>query len=144
MGMTAMTPEQETGRYDLSDLVHDRMAELGLSYRRLEELCVDPEADPADAVTAEPLWKRGTLENLVKRRKIQPPDFPRLRALHAGLGVPLAQVQAAAGSQFLGIDTVWSPDGKVRALVPGYAEMDDEDQAKVHALMEAYRTVQGE
>lgn len=139
--MTAMTAEQETGRYDLSDLVRDRMAELGLSYRRLEELCIDPEARTAPA---EPLWKRGTLENLVKRRKIQPPDFPRLRALHAGLDVPLAQVQAAAGSQFLGIDTVWSPDGRVRALVPGYTDMDADDRAKVQALMQAYRTVQDE
>lgn len=139
--MTAMTAEQETGRFDLSDLVRDRMAELGLSYRRLEELCIDPEARTAPA---EPLWKRGTLENLVKRRRVQPPDFPRLRALHAGLNVPLAQVQAAAGSQFLGIDTVWSPDGKIRALIPGYAEMDAEDQAKVQALMEEHRRVQSE
>jgi hypothetical protein len=139
-----MTGEEAQGRYDLSDLVRDRMAELGLSYRRLEELCVDPEADAGSGSVIEPLWKRGTLENLVKRKRIQIPDFERLRALAAGLDVPLGDVQAAAGSQFLGIDTVWSPDGKLRALVPGYSDMDEEDKAKVLALMESHRRVRGE
>lgn len=129
----------QTERFDLSDLVRARMDELGLSYRRLEELCRDPEASP-DTPAAEPLWARGTLENLAKRRRVRVPDFPRIRALAAGLQLPLGDIQAAVGSQFLGIDTVWSADGQVRAMVPGYATMGPEDQAKVHALMEEYRT----
>lgn|GEM_PF-3942470 len=142
--MTAMTAEETQGRYDLSDLVRDRMQELGLSYRRLEELCIDPEAEATANSATEPLWKRGTLENLVKRRRIQVPDLERLRALGAGLQVPLGDLQAAVGSQFLGIDTVWSPDGKLRALVPGYADMDEEDQAKVQSLMESHRRVRSD
>jgi hypothetical protein len=125
-------------RSDLSDLVSTRMAELGLSLRRLEELCVDPEAEDGDTAD-EPLWKRGTLDNLAKGRRIKTPDFPMLRALAAGLQLSLSEVQEAAGAQFLGIDTVWSPDGKVRALVEGFREMDPEDQEKVLALMEARR-----
>lgn len=138
-----MTAEQTQGRYDLSDLVRDRMAELGLSYRRLEEVCVDPEAAATADTRAEPLWKRGTLENLVKRRRTQVPDFERLRALAAGLQVPLIRVQEAAGRQFFGVDTVWSADRRVRALVEGFDELDDEDQARVLALMESRRRVQG-
>lgn len=139
--MTVMMAEQARGRFDLSDLVSARMDELGLSYRRLEELCRDPEDDDS---AGEPLWKRGTLENLSKRRRIHAPDFPMIRALAAGLEVPLERVQEAAGSQFLGIDSVWSSDGRVRALVEGFREMDEEDQAKVLALMEARRKVAGD
>ncbi|WP_328439399.1 XRE family transcriptional regulator [Streptomyces sp. NBC_00444] len=127
-------------RTDLSDLVAARMEELELSYRRLEELCVDPEAD-TQASEAESLWKRGTLENLAKQRRIKPPDFPMLRALAAGLDLPIGRVQEAAGAQFFGIDTVWSADGQARALVEGFREMDPEDQERVLALMHSRRRV---
>lgn len=135
-----MTAEESQERTDLSDLLVSRMEELELSYRRLEELCLDPEADAASSA-AEPLWRRGTLENLAKRRRIKTPDLPQLRALAAGLQLDLNQVRAAAGAQFLGIDTVWSEDGKVRALVTGFREMDPEDQDKVLALMESRRRI---
>jgi transcriptional regulator with XRE-family HTH domain len=137
-----MAAEHAQERYDLSDLVRDRMDELGLSYRRLEELCRDPEATPRGASEPEPLWKRGTLENLAKRRRVQIPDFERLRALAAGLQVPLGRVQEAAGRQFFGVDTVWSADRRVRALVEGFDGLDAEDQARVLALMESRRRLQ--
>ncbi|MFI1165682.1 XRE family transcriptional regulator [Streptomyces sp. NPDC020801] len=133
-----MPADDARERTELSDLVRTRMAELGLSYRRLEEICVDPEAVAGDQAV-EPLWRRGTLENLAKGRRIKPPDFPMLRALAAGLQVTLRQVQEAAGAQFLGIDTVWSPDGRTRVLIEGFRDMDPEDQAKVLALMESRR-----
>lgn len=126
--------EEATQRTDLSDLVRQRMAELGQSFRTLEAACIDPE-DPA----AGPLWKRTTIDCLSKGQRIKAPEFPQLRALAAGLGLPLGQIQEAAGAQFFGIDTVWSADGKVRALVEGFREMDAEDQAKVLAIMEARR-----
>ena len=123
-------------RTDLSDLVRQRMEELGHSYRTLADACVDPE-DPE----AGPLWKRSTLDSLSKGQRVKAPDFPQLRALAAGLQLPLGDIQGAAGSQFLGIDTVWSADGKVRALVEGFRDMDPEDQDKVLALMESRRRV---
>ncbi len=135
-----MTAEESQERTDLSDLVASRMEELGLSYRRLEELCLDPGA-PAGGETVERLWKRGTLENLAKGRRIKTPDLPQLRALAAGLQLELDEVRAAAGAQFLGIDTVWSQDGRVRALVAGFREMDPEDQDKVLALMQSRRRI---
>jgi hypothetical protein len=138
--MGIMAAEESRERTDLSDLVASRMKELELSYRRLEELCIDPEAEAADPAV-EPLWKRGTLENLVKGRRIKTPDLPQLRALAAGLQIELDQVRAATGAQFLGIDTVWSEDGRVRALVSGFREMDPEDQDKVLALMQSRRRI---
>lgn len=121
-----------TNRTDLSDLVVRRKAELGLSYEKLAERCIDPE-------TGEQTVKYSWLHRLATYKSVIPPDFPQLRGLHAGLDVPLGLVQEAAGSQFLGIDTVWSEDGDVRALVHEFQEMDADDQAKVRALMQSWR-----
>ncbi len=131
-----MTADREATRTDLTDLLRARMKELGYGSRTLAAACIDPE-DP----DAGPLWSRSTLDNLLNGRRIKTPDFPQLRALAVGLQLPLGQLQEATGSQFLGIDTVWSADGKVRALVEGFRDMDAEDQAKVLALMESHRKI---
>ena len=128
-----MAPDTPQERTDLGDLVAMRIADLGLSYRRLADLCVDPDAGSED--DARP-WARSTLENLIKGRRITAPTLPMLRALAVGLEVDLGAVQEAAGAQFLGIDSVWSQDGRARALVKGFREMDPEDQAKVLALFQ--------
>ncbi|MET9729748.1 XRE family transcriptional regulator [Streptomyces sp. NPDC006458] len=129
-----MTDEGTTQRTDLSDLVRKRRLELGMSYRGLAEACIDPE-DPE----AGPLWGRSTLENLEKGVGIKAPTLPQLRALKAGLRVPLGLVQEATGAQFVGIDTVWSHDGKIRTLVHGFRELDEADQERVLAMMESWR-----
>lgn len=126
-----MTADREPARTDFTDLVRARMADLNLGSRTLAAACIDPE-DP----DAGPLWTRSTLDNLLNGRRIKPPEFPQLRALAVGLQVHITLVQEAAGSQFLGIDSVWSQDGKARALVLGFREMTPEDQAKVLALIE--------
>lgn len=120
-------------RTDLSDLVRDRRAELRLSLRTLAELCIDPQS-PEDG----PLWKFGVINRLEKRLPIVPPQLPELRALGAGLQLPLSLIQEAAGSQFLGIDTVWSADRKTRALVRDFKAMSPQDQERVHALMKTW------
>lgn len=126
-----MTADREPARTDFTDLVRTRMNELSIGSRTLAAACIDPE-DPE----AGPLWTRSTLDNLLNGRHIKPPEFPQLRALAVGLKVHITLVQEAAGSQFLGIDSVWSRDGKARALVIGFREMAPEDQAKVLALIE--------
>jgi hypothetical protein len=131
-----MTGEETASRTDLSDLVRDRKEELDRSYRELAEACVDPEGPDGG-----PLWKRTTLENLVKGAGVKAPSLPQLRALAAGFQLPLSLVQEAAGAQFLGIDTVWTTDGTVRALVHEFRDMDPEDQEKVMALMQSWRSL---
>lgn len=126
-----MTADREPARTDFTDLVRARMADLNFGSRTLAAACIDPE-DP----DAGPLWTRSTLDNLLNGRRIKPPEFPQLRALAVGLQVHITVVQEAAGAQFLGIDSVWSQDGKARALVLGFREMTPEDQAKVLALIE--------
>lgn len=138
-----MTADDAYERTDLSDLIRNRRDYLSLTYEDLAALCVDPEAADGNP-DAEPLWSRSTLHTLAQGRRVKAPNFAMVRALAAGLQVPLRHVQEAAGAQFLGIDTVWSPDGETRALVEGFREMDAGDQAKVLALMEAWRTLKRE
>ncbi|MFE5662420.1 hypothetical protein ACFQ7W_00620 [Streptomyces niveus] len=128
--MADRTPRTE--RTELSDLVRDRRAELGLSYRKLADACIDPKA-PANG----PLWKFGLLERLEKRFAVSPPQLPELRALAAGLKLPLWQVQDAAGAQFLGITTVWTDD--VRAMVRDYEALTPDDRERLRLLMEAWK-----
>ncbi|WP_405924831.1 hypothetical protein [Streptomyces sp. NBC_00035] len=128
--------EGDVTRTDLSDLVDGRIKELGLSFRSLAAICIDPEAKEG---AGGPLWTRSTLDRLSKGLPITPPDFPQLRALASALQLPRGLVQEAAGSQFLGIDTIWSEDGKVRALVHEFREMEPDDQEKVLVLMQTWR-----
>ncbi|MFJ2515642.1 XRE family transcriptional regulator [Streptomyces griseoviridis] len=131
-----MTAHDGGPRKDLSDLVRRRRLELGLSWRSLSAACVDPEQ-----VERGSLWGRTTLDTLSRGGHIKTPKLPELRALAAGLQLTLGEVQEANGSQFYGVDTVWSADGEVRALVEGYREMDPEDQARVRDFVESRRRV---
>jgi hypothetical protein len=132
-----MAADQETSRTDLSYILNKRLTELGIGTRTLAASCIDPENPSAG-----PLWTRGTLDNLRAGVRIKAPEFAELRALAAGLRLgDVGLLQEAAGSQYFGIDTVWSEDGKVRALVIGFAEMDPEEQDKVLALIAARRSL---
>ncbi|MFF7259526.1 XRE family transcriptional regulator [Streptomyces sp. NPDC008159] len=133
-----MTGEAMTGRTDLSDLLSSRKEALGKSYRELEAACFDP-----DDRESGPLWKRGTLENLLKRGSTKPPTFAHLKALAHGFELPLGQVQEAAGAQFFGIDTVWAEDDSVRALVHDFRGMSPEDQEWVRAIVQSRRATKG-
>ncbi|WP_157877449.1 isocitrate/isopropylmalate dehydrogenase family protein [Streptomyces odonnellii] len=119
-------------RTDLSDLVRERRTERGLSLRKLEERCIDPE-DPERG----PLWKFGVISRLERNLPVIPPQLPELRALAAGLELPLWRIQEAAGGQFFGIDTMWSDS--TRAMVHDYEAMSPDDRERVRDLMRTWR-----
>lgn len=125
---------ERAARTELSDLVRTRRAELGLSLRALAGRCVDPEGPEAGQVV-DHNWIDRLEKNILK----EIPDGVRLAGLAAGLQVPLTLVQEAAGAQFWGVDTVWSDDEEVKALVHDYRDLDAEDQAKVRALTQSWR-----
>ncbi|MFD5656977.1 hypothetical protein [Streptomyces hirsutus] len=111
-----------TERTDLSDLLRDRMAELGLSYRTAADETVDPH-DP----DAGPLYKRGTLENLLKNQVGRAPSEAQCRALAAAFRLPLIAVQRAVAAQYQGyVAERWNRSEKARVLVARIDEMDDE------------------
>jgi transcriptional regulator with XRE-family HTH domain len=132
--MTLMV--EQAARTDLSDLVRTRRAELGLSLRVLAGRCINPERPDAG-----PVVDHNWIDRLEKGLLREIPDYGRLAGLHVGLQVPLSLVQEAAGSQFWRVDTVWSEDEEVRALVHDYRDMSPEDQQRVRALMSSWRNL---
>ena len=124
--------EPTRARTHLSDFVRDRRAELGLSLRGLEARCVDPETGEDGLV------KYSWIDRLEKRQPVIPPQLPELRALAAGLQLPLSVIQDAAGAQFFGIDSLRDQSGEVRAMVAHAEGLSPEDQAKVAAIVEAF------
>jgi hypothetical protein len=130
--MTTTDQANPAARTDLSDLVRHQKEALRLGYERLAKECIDPD-------TGEQAVKYSWLHRLATYQTVIPPDLPQLRGLAAGLQVPFSLVQEAAGSQFFGIDTLWSEDGEVRAMVHDYHELEPEDQEKARALMSSWR-----
>ncbi|MFI1676993.1 hypothetical protein [Streptomyces sp. NPDC020607] len=125
-----MTTEGPMKRSDLSDLTRTRMEALGLSFRALADACIDPK-HPEDG----PLWKRGTLENLVKGRGIKAPTDAQLRALQAGLDCPLLAIQRAAAAQFFGlVSERWTDSEDVRLLLARIDELDEAGVAELDEL----------
>ena len=98
-------------RTDLTDLLRTRRADLGLAYERLGQRCVDPETGTRVSGS----W----LHRLETGLPVNAPTLEQLRAIAAGLGLPLANLQDAAGAQFLGIVAVHpevSPSARILLL----------------------------
>lgn len=125
--------EQET-RTRLSDLVTDRRARLHISLVTLAERCIDPVTGERDLV------KVGWLHRIERHQPVKPPELPQLRALAAGLEVPLRDVQDAAGEQFLGITTVDldSTSGRLRALVNRAGDLSPADLERLIVIAESF------
>lgn len=120
-------------RTHLSDLLRIRRAELRLSLRQVEE-----RTGLRDDGT--PFIKRSTLDNLEKRapRMSWTPRLPELQALAQAYELPLGRVQDAAGSQFMGIDPVWSASGEARALVRDAEKLTPRQREQLAKLIEAF------
>lgn len=129
--MTANEPvAEEAGRSDLSDLLKNRMSELGLSYRTAADATIDP-GNPE----AGPLYKRGTLENLLKNRIASAPSEAQCRALHVAFQLPLTAIQRAVAAQYQGyIAEHWNRSERARVLIARIDEMDDESLERLTKL----------
>lgn len=125
--MTAMA-EQRT---DFSQVVRDRRAELGISLRELEARAIDPD-------TGEQA-RFGWISKVEKGRSVDAPSPEVLRALAAGLGLPLRVLQEAAAAQFLDMIThVWSQDHTTRVLAARIEEMTDEERQQLADIAETF------
>ncbi|MHC3392048.1 XRE family transcriptional regulator [Streptomyces lavendulocolor] len=111
--------------------MRERKEALGLSYDRLASRSVDPE-------TGEAAVKYSWLHRLATGLPVQAPSLAQLRGLAAGLEVPLARVQEAAGAEFFGIDTVWSTSGEARALVERADRLTPEQREQLVRLLDTF------
>src|ERR1043165_1065004 len=130
--MPAMT-EQRT---DFTDLLKARRAELGKSLRDMEARCIDPGSGEQA--------KFGWLSKVELGKSVDPPKENRLKAIAAGYGLPLKELQRAASIQFFGYDpaadatVVWSGDLTTRLIVARAEEMTDEERAQFAAIAETF------
>jgi transcriptional regulator with XRE-family HTH domain len=126
--MHAMT-EQRTS---FTDLVRQRRAELGLSVRKLADLCIDPE-------TGERPFKFGWIGKVENGEVLTAPGSAYLRALAAGLSMPLRIVQEAVAVQYLGMaPEVWSQDRTTRLLAARIEEMSAEERLQMAEIAETF------
>lgn len=119
---------------DLSDMLRARRLESGMSLQDVAAAAVDPgsgnrvvEADWLDRLERAELGQDET------------PQYPQLDALTEALHLDPAEVQEAAGRQFMGVDTLWSEDGEVQGIALG--PVSDEARQKLLRLMNTYRPV---
>ncbi|MER8233535.1 XRE family transcriptional regulator [Streptomyces sp. NPDC094049] len=126
--------EDQSALKTLSEVVRDRRLQLGLSTRALAQRCIDP--GTGKAIPRHYIQRlEDDLANLA------PPRLPELSALAAGLELPLAVIQEAAGFQFHGVTTRHSESGRARMFVARFDELDPAEQDRVLAMLEAYTAV---
>lgn len=130
--LSPSTADTVSVRTDLSELVRERRLAVGLSLEDVAMRAVGPGS-------GERLVEADWLDRLERAALIpaEYPEYPQLDALVDALNLDPARVQEAAGAQFLDVQTVWSDDGEVRAIVQG--ELSAKDLAKVQDLMNLYR-----
>lgn len=119
-------------RTDFADLVRQRRAELGLSVRKLAEQSVDPDS-------GEHPFRFGWISKLERGESTDAPSASMLRALSAGLAVPLRVLQEAAAAQYLDMESfIWSQDRTTRVLAAHIEEMTDEERQQLADIAETF------
>ncbi len=115
----------------LTRLVRDSLNQPGMSFRRFTEAAVDPETGYRPGTT----W----LHNLERGGVTRAPEPQVIRALAAGLNLPLTRVQQATAEQFLdyvGTELSGLPDD-ARLIVAHLADMDPAELPRALAVLEA-------
>ncbi|MCX5201094.1 helix-turn-helix transcriptional regulator [Streptomyces sp. NBC_00237] len=121
---------EQVQRTQLADLVRRRRAELGISLRTLSEAAFDRQ-------TGEQA-KFGWISKLENGKPTDAPSEPMLKALAAGLELPLRVLQEAAAAQYLGMGEVRSVNGRARLLIARIEEMGEDDLAQLSAIAETF------
>lgn len=125
--MHAMTEQ----RSDFADLVRQRRADLNISVRTLATRSVDPETGTQ--------VKFGWISKVERGESTDAPSAAALRALSAGLGLPVRVLQEAAAAQYLDMESfVWSKDRTTRVLAARIEEMSDEERRQLAEIAETF------
>ncbi|MFJ1995254.1 helix-turn-helix domain-containing protein [Streptomyces asiaticus] len=116
----------EETRDQLSRLVRDRRAELGISLAKVAEASGDPDLAPS--------WISRLEHNQVK----EIPGRRRLEALGRGLQLPPRQLARAAGAQYWGLSEEYAQDESARAIVDHLEDLSEPERRQLQAMIEAF------
>lgn len=114
----------------LADLVRARRGQLNLSLAGLSAVAVDPEGGSSVS--------HGWIHRLERGQPVHPPQLPQLRALAAGLQLPLPRVQEAAAAQFFGLESGGAP-AEVLALAHRLAGLSPDQRDALLGLLDAFQ-----
>lgn len=118
-------------RTDFADLVRQRRAELNISVRTLAARSVDPETGTQA--------KFGWISKVERGESTDAPSAATLRALSAGLSLPVRVLQEAAAAQYLDMESfIWSQDRTTRVLAARIEEMSDEERRQLAEIAETF------
>lgn len=119
----------ETTRDDLSRLVKDKRAELGMSLAQVVEASGDRDLNASWVNRLE----LGQLREVPKQAKLE--------SLAKGLRLPFQVVARAAAAQYMGVENdqpVWSSDGSVQAVVARMGELDEQGRRELEQIAEIF------
>lgn len=114
----------------LADLVRARREQLHLSFAALGMVSLDPESEAI--VTAS--W----LHRLESAKPVVPPQLAQLRAMAAGLQLPLAQIQEAAAEQFFGLEPGAITSAEILALAARLQQLSPKQREALNGFLDAF------
>ncbi|SOB83162.1 hypothetical protein [Streptomyces sp. 1331.2] len=123
--------ESSAGSDALTQMVRAALDRPGMSYQTLAAIAIDPQSGEGVGAT----W----LHKLVKGNVARAPEARVLRALAAGLKLPLSEVQRAAAEQWLqytSTELSGLPED-VRVILGHLEGMAPEDLSRARAVIEA-------
>jgi transcriptional regulator with XRE-family HTH domain len=113
-----------------ADLVRTRRHQLNLSLAGLSAASVDPQGEANVS--------HGWVHRLERGHSVIPPQLPQLRALAAGLRLPLSRLQEAAALQFLGMEPQQTPSIEVATLAERLQELSPEQREALLGFVDAF------
>ncbi|MBP8536128.1 helix-turn-helix domain-containing protein [Streptomyces sp. MK37H] len=116
----------EETRDQLSRLVRDRRAELGISLAKVAQASGDPDLAPS--------WINRLEHNQLK----EIPNKARLEALGRGLQLPPRRLARAAGAQYWGLAEEYSQDESARVIVDHLEDLSGPEKRQLQAMVEAF------
>lgn len=119
---------------ELASLVRARRGQLNLSLAGLSAAAVDPQGGTSVS--------HGWVHRLERGQPVIPPQLPQLRALAAGLQLPLLRVQEAAAAQFLGMQADDSISTEALALARRMQELSPDRRDALLGFLDAFDTRQ--
>lgn len=123
MARSGGTPEIDGHDRDhLTRYVKDYLARTGESVRALARRSRDPVSQIA--------LKHGWLNEIVNNERELPPDLRRLRALAAGMGVPVETLAELAAAQWLGVQVTRADAEDYGVFVTTDRPLSDEERER--------------
>ena len=115
---------------ELASLVRARREELALSYVSLTTASVDSETGAR--------LSHGWIHRLESGKPVNAPRLPQLRALAAGLRLPLTRLQEVAAAEFFGMPVGSAAEAEAASIAERVLTLTPEQRTALLTLLDAF------